>query len=64
MLQQNLPAGSGTGYYLSASSTEDLQASPTYQGRAGQAGAEYSRRNDIDGGGGARLVGSRSRRPG
>ena len=48
-LQQNLPAGSGTGYYLSASSTEDVQASLSYQGRAGQAGVEYSRRDDIDG---------------
>ena len=48
-LQQNLPAGSGTGYYLSASSTQDAQASLSYQGRAGRAGVEYSRRNDTDG---------------
>ena len=48
-LQQNLPAGSGTGYYLSVSSTEDAQASLSYQGRAGQAGVEYSRRSDTDG---------------
>ena len=48
-LQQNLPAGSGAGYYLSASSTEDAQASVSYRGRAGQAGVEYSRRNDTDG---------------
>jgi outer membrane usher protein len=48
-LQQNLPAGAGVGYYLSASSTEEVQASFNYQGRAGQAGLEYSRRNDADG---------------
>jgi outer membrane usher protein len=48
-LQQNLPAGSGTGYYLSASSTEDAEARVSYQGRAGRAGVEYSRRSDTDG---------------
>jgi len=48
-LQQNLPAGSGTGYYVSASSTEDAQLSVSYQGRAGRAGVEYARRNDADG---------------
>jgi outer membrane usher protein len=48
-LQQNLPAGSGTGYYVSASSTADAQASLSYQGRAGQVGIEYSRRGDTDG---------------
>ena len=48
-LQQNLPAGSGAGYYLNVSSTEDLLGSVTYQGRAGQAGIEYSRRGEVDG---------------
>jgi outer membrane usher protein len=48
-LQQNLPAGSGTGYRLSVSSTDDAQASLSYQGRAGEVGVEYSRRDGIDG---------------
>jgi outer membrane usher protein len=57
VLQQNLPAGSGAGYYLSASSTEDLQGSASYQGHAGQVGAEYSRRGDVDGWRGSALGG-------
>jgi outer membrane usher protein len=48
-VQQNLPPGSGTGYYLSASSTEDVQANLSYQGRAGRVGVEYSRRAETDG---------------
>ena len=48
-VQQNLPVGSGTGYYLSASSNEDIQANGFYQGRVGQAGVEYSRRLGQDG---------------
>jgi outer membrane usher protein len=48
-VQQNLPAGSGTGYSLSLSSTDDAQASVSYQGRAGQAGVDYSRRDGLDG---------------
>ena len=48
-LQQSLPVGSGTGYYVSASSSEDMQANISYQGRAGQAGVEYSRRGETDG---------------
>jgi outer membrane usher protein len=48
-LQQNLPAGSGTGYRLSVSSTEDAQASVSYQGHAGEVGIEYSRRDGVDG---------------
>jgi len=48
-VQQYLPPGSGSGYYLSVSSTESVRAELSYQGRAGQAGAEYSRRDDIDG---------------
>lgn len=48
-LQQNLPAGSGTGYRLSASSSDDAQASVSYRGRAGQAGVDYSRRDGVDG---------------
>jgi outer membrane usher protein len=56
-LLQNLPAGSGTGYYLGASSTEDAEARVSFQGRAGQASLEYSRRNDIDGWRGTALGG-------
>ena len=48
-VQQSLPVGSGTGYYLSASSSEDVQAYVSYQGRAGQAGVEYSRRGQTEG---------------
>lgn len=48
-LQQSLPVGSGTGYYLSASSSADAQANVFYQGRVGQVGVEYSRRDDVDG---------------
>jgi len=48
-VQQYLPPGSGSGYYLSVSSTESVRAELSYQGRAGQVGAEYSRRDDIDG---------------
>jgi len=48
-LQQSLPAGSGTGYSLMASSSEDMQASLSYQGHAGQAGIEYARRDGVDG---------------
>jgi len=48
-LQQNLPVGSGTGYYLNVSSTDDARASVSYQGRAGEAGIDYSRRDGVDG---------------
>jgi outer membrane usher protein len=48
-LQQNLPAGSGTGYYLSLSSSDDAQASVSYQGRAGEVGTDYSRRDGVNG---------------
>ena len=48
-VQQSLPVGSGTGYYVSTSSSEDLQAYVSYQGRAGQAGVEYSRRGESEG---------------
>ena len=48
-LQQSLPPGTGSGYYLSASSQQELQANYAYQGRAGLLGVQYARRNDQDG---------------
>jgi outer membrane usher protein len=48
-LQQNLPAGTGSGYHVTASTSEDAELSYAYQGRAGLAGVEYSRRNRHDG---------------
>jgi outer membrane usher protein len=48
-LQQSLPAGSGTGYYVSLSSSEDAQLDYALQGDAGLVGVQYARRNDTDG---------------
>ena len=48
-LQQSLPAGAGTGYYLSVSSNEDLQADYALKGSAGTVGVQYARRNETDG---------------
>jgi len=48
-LQQSLPAGAGTGYYVSVSSTENLQLDYLLQGRAGLVGVQYARRNETDG---------------
>jgi outer membrane usher protein len=48
-LQQNLPAGSGSGYYLSASTDQLHHAGYAYQGRSGLAEIEYGRRGPDDG---------------
>jgi outer membrane usher protein len=48
-LQQSLPAGSGIGYYATTSSSGDAQADFAVQGRAGTAGVQYARRDDVDG---------------
>jgi outer membrane usher protein len=48
-LQQSLPAGSGTGYYVSLSSNDDAQLDYVRQGKAGLAGVQYARRNGSDG---------------
>ncbi len=48
-LQQSLPPGNGSGYYLSASTQQDAQANYFYQGSAGLVGVQYAHRNDQDG---------------
>jgi outer membrane usher protein len=48
-LQQSLPAGSGTGYYVSLSSNDDAQLDYALQGDAGLVGVQYARRNGTDG---------------
>jgi len=48
-LQQSLPAGSGTGYYVSLASNEDAQLDYALQGDAGLVGVQYARRNGTDG---------------
>ena len=47
--QQSLPAGSGTGYFVSLSSNEDAQLDYAVQGRAGLVAAQYARNNGMDG---------------
>jgi len=48
-LQQSLPAGSGTGYFVSLSSNDDAQLDYAVQGRAGLVAAQYARNNGLDG---------------
>jgi outer membrane usher protein len=48
-LQQSLPPGNGSAYYLSVSSQQDAQANYSYQGSAGLVGVQYARRNEQDG---------------
>ena len=48
-MQQSLPAGTGTGYYVALSSTENAQLDYFLQGDAGLVGVQYARRNDTDG---------------
>jgi outer membrane usher protein len=48
-LQQSLPAGAGTGYYMAISSTENAQVDYLLQGDAGLVGVQYARRNGTDG---------------
>jgi len=48
-VQQSLPPGSGTGYYLELTSSEDMRADYVLQGEAGLVGVQYARRNGTDG---------------
>jgi outer membrane usher protein len=48
-MQQSLPAGSGSSWYLSASTDELQRASYAYQGHAGLIGVEYARSGQVDG---------------
>src|SRR5262249_54166102 len=48
-LQQSLPAGGGTGYYVATTSNGDGQVDYSYQGSAGTGSAEYPRRDGVDG---------------
>ena len=48
-VQQSLPAGSGTGYYASISSSDDLQLDYALQGSAGLLGVQYASRDGMDG---------------
>jgi len=48
-LQKTLPAGSGTGYYVSLSSSEDARLDYALKGDAGLVGVQYARRNGSDG---------------
>jgi outer membrane usher protein len=48
-VQQSLPAGAGTGYYVAVSSNQDGQADYFLQGDVGQVGVQFARRNDMDG---------------
>jgi len=48
-VQQSLPAGAGTGYYVALSSNQDGQADYFLQGDAGQVGVQFARRNETDG---------------
>ena len=48
-LQQSLPTGSGSGYYVSLSSGQEAQLDYAYQGSAGLVGVQYARRNGQDG---------------
>ncbi len=48
-LQQSLPPGSGSGYYVSLSSGQEAQLDYAYQGSAGLVGVQYARRNGEDG---------------
>lgn len=62
-MQQSLPAGAGTGYYVAVSSTENMQLDYLLQGDAGVVGVQYARRNDSDGwrasaGGGLAITGA------
>jgi outer membrane usher protein len=48
-MQQSLPVGAGTGYYVALSSTENAQLDYFLQGDAGLVGVQYARRNETDG---------------
>ena len=48
-LQRDLPAGSGLGYRVALSTADEQDAYVAYQGRAGTASVDYSRRNGDSG---------------
>lgn len=48
-LQRDLPAGRGLGYRMALSTAEEQDAYVAYQGRAGTASVDYSRRNGNSG---------------
>jgi outer membrane usher protein len=48
-LQRDLPAGSGLGYRVALSTADEQDAYVAYQGRAGTASLDYSRRNGDSG---------------
>ncbi len=48
-VQQALPPGTGSGYYASVSSSEDVRLDYELQGRAGRAAIQYARRDGEDG---------------
>jgi len=48
-LQRDLPAGSGLGYRVALSTADEQDASVAYQGSAGTAAVDYSRRNGDSG---------------
>ena len=48
-IQQSLPAGTGSGYYVAMSSNADRQIDYSYQGSAGLVGVGYARRDGQDG---------------
>jgi outer membrane usher protein len=48
-IQQSLPPGSGTGYYASISSTEDVELDYALQGSAGTVGVQYASRAGTSG---------------
>jgi outer membrane usher protein len=48
-LQRDLPAGNGVGYRMALSSADEQDAYLAYQGRAGTASVDYSRRNGNSG---------------
>lgn len=48
-LQQNLPVGSGSGYVISAASSQDYHLGYALQGNAGRVGIDYAQRDNQDG---------------
>jgi outer membrane usher protein len=48
-LQQSPPTGSGTGYFASISSSNDLQLDYVVQGASGVASVQYASRDGVDG---------------
>ena len=48
-LQQSLPAGTGTGYYVALSSSDEAQLDYAFQGEAGRVGLQFARRNESEG---------------